>query len=51
MKIKINVLDILVISGSLIFSYGLWRVFPPAAYMALGAWMAVLGMIGSKKWV
>ena len=50
MKIKIDPCDVLVICGSLLFAYGLWRIYPPAAYIALGAGMGLLGIIGSKRW-
>lgn len=44
----ISITDLLVIGGSLLFGYGLWIVFPPAAYMAIGIEMCTLGIIGSK---
>lgn len=45
---KISIPDLLVIGGSLLFGYGLFLIFPPAAYMAIGIEMCTLGIIGSK---
>ncbi|GEM_PF-2912354 len=45
---KIDIKDILVIAGSLLFGYGLWRIYPPASYMAMGIGMCILGIVGSK---
>jgi hypothetical protein len=43
MKVKIDLKDILVIAGSLLVGYGVWRIFPPAAYIAIGIEMCFLG--------
>lgn len=45
---KIDIPDLLVIGGSLLFGYGLWLIYPPAAYMAVGLEMCAFGILGSK---
>jgi len=45
---KLDISDALMIGGSLLFSFGLWKVWPPAAYLFLGAEMGILGYFGGK---
>jgi len=35
--------DMLIIIGSLLVGFGLWRIYPPAAYIAIGAEILFLG--------
>ena len=35
--------DVLIITGSLLIGFGLWKIYPPAAYLAIGAEMLFLG--------
>jgi hypothetical protein len=46
-NIKVDIKDILVIAGSLLLGYGLWRINPCIAFIAIGAEMISLGLIGS----
>lgn len=47
MKNKLDLKDILVIAGSLLVGYGIWRIFPPAAYITIGLEMCFLGYFRS----
>jgi hypothetical protein len=46
-NINVDIKDILVIAGSLLLGYGLWRINPSIAFIVIGAEMISLGLIGS----
>jgi len=47
-KLNVDVKDILVIAGSLLLGYGLWRISPSISCIVIGAEMVSLGLIGSR---
>ncbi len=48
-KIPIDFNDILVLVGLSSTGYGIWQIYPPAALIAIGCVLFVMGMRGSKE--
>ena len=46
---RINGNDVLIVAGLVAFGVGAWSLFPPVALMAIGGFVAIIGIIGARQ--
>jgi hypothetical protein len=48
-KLRFGIDDVLIVGGAGLFTAGIYQIYPPAAYIALGAALVFLGITVGRQ--